>query len=119
MSPTRPALFEAARPARCAAFLTALGVLLLPWTLTLPDTVLGAWWVLTTWLPALTTAVLAPRASLETLRWCRDLALGRLDASLDGLARGRRVHLPRAGAGAVRIRLRHSQGVRKPRRRAA
>lgn len=119
MSPIRPALLDACRPARAAAGLTVLGLLLLPWTLTLPDSVLGAWWILTTWLPMLATFVLAPRESVESLRWCRDRALGRVDASLGNLGRARRLHLPRAGAGAVRVRLRRSQGVRNPQRRAA
>jgi hypothetical protein len=119
MSPSRPALLDASAPARCAALLTALGLALLPWTLTLPDTPFGAWWVLTLWLPALTTVVLAPAESLGTLRWCRDCCRGRVDASLDAWGRSRRLHVPRAGAGAVRIRLRRPQGVRKPRRRIA
>lgn len=119
MFTTRPALLDAARPARCAAFLTVLGLLLLPWTLTLPDSVFGEWWLLTTWLPALATVVLAPRESLQTLRWCRDRVRGRVDTSLDGFSRGQHLHLPRAGAGAVRVRLRHPQGVRQVRRHAA
>lgn len=119
MSPIRPALLDASRPARASACLTLLGLLLMPWTVTLPDSVLGAWWVLTTWLPMLATLVLAPGETVETLRWCRDRALGRIDASIPDLAHPRRLHLPRAGAGAVRVRLRRSQGVRNPQRRAA
>ncbi len=105
----RPALLDAPAPARYAAVLTLLGVALLPWTLTLPNSAAGAWWVVTTWLPALATIVLAPRESWETLRgfhaWC---TTDRRTAA----PRSRRLWLPRAGQGAVRVRLRRPQGVR-------
>ncbi|MCU0754152.1 MAG: hypothetical protein MUE46_03395 [Xanthomonadales bacterium] len=113
----RPALFDAPSPARYTATLTLFGLLLLPWTLTLPDSVFGAWWVMTTWLPALATVVLAPRESWATLRglqaWCM---AGRSASAESG---SRRWWLPRAGQGAVRVRLRRSQGVRRKRRSAA
>lgn len=119
MSKTRPALLDAVRPARFAGLLTLLGAGLLPWTLYWPDSPFGPWWVLSVCLPAFVTMVLAPRESVETLRWCRECALGRVDATFSGFGRSPRLHLPRAGAGAVRVRLRRSQGVRNPARRAA
>lgn len=115
----RPALFDAPPPARLAALLTLIGLALLPWTLTLPDSVFGAWWVMSTWLPALVTVVLAPRETLATLRACRAHWSARGRSAEPASLSARRMLLPRAGAGAVRLRLRRAQGVRVKRQVAA
>lgn len=115
----RPALFDAPLPARLAAILTILGLLLLPWTLTLPDSMFGAWWVLTLCLPALVTVVLAPRETWDSLREFGRQRLQGVTVADIPTWMPRRLLLPRAGAGAVRVRLRRAQGVRMKRRLAA